>query len=528
MKIVQINRTSTGLFSIQQLDMVYNQNRFIPFIEQAFSKDAFEDALDRKKENYSKENRTVLVDVLAKQYANITATDEVNRNIAILQKDSTFTITTGHQLSLFTGPAYFVYKILHVIKQCEELKKVHPENDFVPIYWMASEDHDFEEIQSMHLFNQSVTWESEQKGPVGRFDLEGIQQVKEQLKSFFGNHLTSELVRLIDDFSGDTYGKAFRKFVHGIFGRYGLVILDGDDPQLKKIFAPIMKKELSEQFALQAVELTNEELHREGAKIQVTPRDINLFYIEKGFRERIVKFGDRFEIEGKGTFTLDELNKMLDSTPASFSPNVVLRPLYQEFVLPNLCYVGGAGEISYWLQLKRVFQSVNVVYPLIQVRNSVIWIDANSADKMEKLQLTIDDIFRDADALKKRFVEAHSSEELDFSKLNAAILALKEEMISTVAGVDENLNQFAIAETVRVDKQLDALKDKLFKQSKAKHEKALKMIDQLKEKLFPGNGLQERKTNFFQLTPDGNFAETVDVLKNNMLPFSGDLLVVKE
>jgi len=528
MQFSQINRTSIGLFSIQQLDMVYNQNRFIPFIEQAFSEDAFEDAIDRKKENYSHANRMVLVDVLSKQYASIASKEEVNRKIAILQKDSTFTVTTGHQLSLFTGPAYFVYKILHVIKQCEELKIAYPENDFVPVYWMASEDHDFEEIQSVNLFNQSVTWESEQKGPVGRFDLERFEPVKAQLKSLFANHLSSELVQLIDDFSGENYGVAFRKFIHAIFGKYGLIILDGDDPFLKEAFVPLMKKELSEQFAHLAVTATNEELYREGAKIQVTPRDINLFYIEKGLRQRIVKIEDRFEIQGKGTFTLDELNRMLDVTPENFSPNVVLRPLFQELVLPNLCYVGGVGEISYWLQLKRVFQAANIVYPLIQVRNSIIWIDANSSEKMEKLQLTMDDIFQDIDVLKKHFVEANSTEDLNFSKLNALVLALKEEVILTVASVDESLNQFAIAETVRLDKQLDALKDKLFKQSKSKHEKALKSIEQLKEKLFPGNGLQERKVNFFQLTPDGNFSATLDVLKNKMLPFSGDLIVVKE
>jgi len=525
MQFLQISRTATGMFSLQQLDMVYNQNRFIPFIEKAFSKDAFEDAIDRKKENYSLENRNILVDVLSAQYADVREVVEVKRNIANLRNTATFTVTTGHQLSLFSGPAYFVYKILHVIKQCEELKKAYPENDFVPVYWMASEDHDFEEIQSMDLFNQTVTWESEQKGPVGRFEME---KVKEELKSFFSNHLTSELVRLINDFGGENYANAFRKFVHELFGKYGLVIVDGDDVQLKKIFAPIMKQELTHQFALHAVEKTNEELQHEGAKIQVTPRDINLFYIEKGFRERIVKFGDRFEIEGKGTFTLEELNHMMDKSPVNFSPNVVLRPVYQELVLPNLCYVGGAGEISYWLQLKRVFQAVNVVYPLIQVRNSVLWIDANSVDKMEKLQLTLDDLFTETDVLKKRFVQSNSSEELDFKFLDAKIDALKNQMIDTVTSVDENLKQFAIAETVRLDKQLDALKDKLYKQSKAKHEKALKIIDQLKDKLFPGNGLQERKTNFFQLTPDGNFRATLDVLKNNMLPFSGDLLVVKE
>lgn len=531
MQTLQINRTVTGLFSLQQLDLSYNQNRFIPYLNHAFSLEAFEDIIEEKAREFTFEKRKVLVEAIEKQYCvdfNSASASNVFQNIQLLKENSTFTVTTGHQLSVFTGPLYFIYKILHVVKQCEELKIAYPNQNFVPVYWMASEDHDYEEIKSFFIFNQTISWETSQKGPVGRYSMDEFETVKLKMHELFHNHPDAEIHSLIDALNGENYAQAFHHFIHSLFKEFGVVIVDGDDRQLKQLFAPIIKDELTHQFSIQAVEKTNEELVKEGAKIQVTPREINLFYIENGFRERIQKFGDKFEIEGKGTFSLNELLELLEKSPEKFSPNVVLRPVYQEVILPNLCYVGGAGEISYWLQLKRVFDAVNVIFPLIQVRNSVCWIDANTSEKISKLSLLIDDVFMDADVLKKRFVEANSQDELDFTQLNNQLLVLKETLIKTVQSVDENLEGYAIAETVRLDKQLDSLKEKLYRQSKSKHEKALKNIDQIKERLFPNGGLQERVLNFFHLCPDGNYSEKLNFIKNNLQPFSGDFIVFRE
>lgn len=528
MQTVQINRNNTGLFSIQQLDLSYNQDRFIPFINTVFSKEAFEDIADAKSQQFTKEQRNALVEALRIQHNGLNNGEKSLKNIEALLNDNAFTITTGHQLSAFTGPLYFIYKILHVIKQCEELNASHPDYHFIPVYWLASEDHDYEEVKSFQIFSKTLTWETEQKGPVGKFDLTGWNAVMTEVKELFSNHPNSEIHQLIESFQGKNYAEAFRKFVHTLFHVYGLVIVDGDDAKLKKLFAPIIKQELNTQFSLEAVEKTNEELEREGLKVQIHTREINLFYCEKGIRERIIKFDDRFEIEGKGTFTMNELLKMVDENPELFSPNVVLRPVYQETILPNVCYVGGAGEISYWLQLKRVFDAAGIQYPLIQVRNSVLWIDAGSSDKIEKLHYSLDAIFQDVDLLKKRFVEENSEEELDFSELDKQFESLKKSILDSVISVEPNLESYGIAETVRIEKQLTGIKDKLYRQSKSRHEKSLKMIDQIKDRLFPGGGMQERKVNFFQLTPDGNYTETLDFLKNSMQPFSGDLIVVQD
>lgn len=526
MQTIQLHRRDTGLFPEQQLNLSYNQNAYIPFIREEFSIQGFEKGTDIRSEQFTQEQRNTLHDALVRQYSGVPNAERSLESIEQLTKPNTFTVTTGHQLSAFTGPAYFVYKILHVVRQTEELNRQFPEQQFIPVYWMASEDHDFEEIRSFQLFNKKYTWETDQQGPVGRFTMEGWDTLKAELHELFVNHPTAEIHALIDSLQGASYAEAFRCFVHHLFGKYGVVIVDGDDPALKRLFLPVIEKELRTGFSFKAVEKTTGELERHGVKIQVTPREINLFYIENGLRERIIANGDRFDIAGKGSYSLDALLQLANDHPELFSPNVVLRPLYQEIILPNVCYVGGAGEISYWLQLKRVFDAVDVPYPLIQVRNSVLWIDGGTHEKMEKLSLRIEQIFQPVDLLKKGYVEANSEEELDFSQLNKIVEALQKLMSEQAAQVDPQLANYAAAEGTRLEKQISGFQDKLYRASKGRHEKALKAIDHIADRLFPNGGLQERSMNFFQLTPDGNYSEKLDALKNNLDVFGNDLIVV--
>lgn len=527
MQTFQIHRQSIKGITAQELALVYDQTEFLPYINRVFSKQAFQDVIEAKAKSYSSETRKTLVNSLRAAYASCENNSESVKNIDLLALENTFTITTGHQLSVFTGPLYFVYKILHVIKQCKELKESYPEYNFVPVYWMASEDHDYEEIKSLNLFGKSLTWETNQAGAVGRFNLEGFDELKEALKSFYANHPASEVMQLIDQLNGENYGKLFFKLVHLLFGKYGLVILDGDNQDFKRIFAPIVKEELKSQFSFQAVEKTNRNLVKDGFKLQVNPREINLFYLENGLRNRIIPENDQFSIEGKGKFTLSELNQLVDESPDCFSPNVILRPVYQECILPNVCYVGGLGEMSYWLQLKGVFDHVEIPYPLIQVRNSLLIIDAATSEKMEKLEMTIVRVFNESHVLKKMYLQEHSSEELNFDALDQQVEALKTSLLEKTISVEPNLESYANSEVVKLEKQMAGFKEKLYRQAKSKHDGALKNIDQIKERLFPNDGMQERVVNFFQFCPDGNYSDKIELLMHAMTPFEGDLIVVK-
>jgi len=528
MQVFHFHREHIPQVNTQHLNLVYNQEVFLPYIEQTFSLEHFEKQIDLKEKSYSNANRQVLSNALVNQYKNVSENDEILKNIELLKKENTFTVTTGHQLSLFTGPMYFVVKILHVIKLTEALKVKYPEQNFIPVYWMASEDHDFEEIQSMNLFNRKFTWESAQVGPVGRFKLDGLEKVKEDIREMFKNHPGAEINDLLDAYDGENLTEATRNLVHFLFKKFGLIIIDGDDAQLKRLFIPIAKKELERSFSYNEVSKTNHKLEKDGAKIQVHAREINLFYLLDGLRNRIIKKDNLFEIEGVGTFSLSELLTELEQYPERFSPNVILRPLYQELILPNLAYIGGVGEISYWLQLKGVFDAVKCTYPLIGVRNSVVWVDSSTSSKMKKINLKLADIFKSKDQLKKTYVKQNDNGTLDFSLLEERINEAKSELNKLVLGVDPKMEGFAIAESKKLDKQLETLKSKLIKVSKSKHDTALKQIDQIIDKLFPASSLQERVSNFFTFSPDGQFSSRIDKMYSKLDPVQNDLLILRE
>lgn len=526
MQTFKFNRNETNLFDSQQANLVYDQERFLPFLNRVFSKENV--IAQTKQKLFSVEKRNLLRDELLRQYQGIEVSEAVKDNIASLKSENTYTITTGHQLSLFTGPLYFVIKILHVIKMCKELNEDVADTRFVPVYWMASEDHDFEEIQNIQLFNRSLTWESQQKGPVGRFDLdEGFTNVKNEIAALFDKE-AGELMGLIEKYQGENYGMAFRSLINELFGRYGLVIIDGDSVAFKASFRDVIKTELLTPFAQNCVEKTTKLLKANGGKDQVNPREINLFFIDKGIRERIERKGSGFYINGLGDLTEQELLDRIDNRPECFSPNVVLRPVYQESILPNVLYVGGGGEIAYWLQLKGVFDYLGMTYPLIQVRNSILWIDGILSSKIAKFGLLLEDIFKDEHLLKREYIEDQESEVLDFTAFNQRREILLLDLKDSVISVDPGLSQFADAEITRINKQIDQIQSRLLRASKSKHESAMKSIEQIKSRLFPGNGLQERVVNFFIFCHKGDVTNKIELLYSAIEPFENDLIVIRD
>ena len=521
MKSHSFPRKDSNCFSSQQLLFTDNQKALKDFIGLPFSEENLKAQTAIKSTFFTAEKRNLLVSVLTKKYSSVSNVAASLKNIASLENENCFTITTGHQLSLFTGPLYFVYKILHVIKQCELLNEKFPETKFVPVYWMASEDHDFEEVKSFLLYGKTISWESEQAGAVGRMNLFGLSTVVDQLKQFFANH------QLFDKLNGNSYGEAFFQFVHELFGSFGLVILDGDEDAFKTAFKPIFKQELSTQFSHQEVVKTNEKLASENFKIQVQPREINLFFLSENKRERILAAGTNFQI-GETNFTSSGILELLEKHPGSFSPNVVLRPLYQEFILPNICYVGGVGELSYWLQLKSTFEKAAIPYPILQARSSVIWIDKSSQEKLEQLQFEINSIFKTTTELKKEFLLNNEEETIEFTLQDFQFNQFKNDLIHKSELIDPSVKSWIEAEFTRLEKQVEGIKNRLEKSVKSKYEKALKSIEQLKEKLFPANGMQERSFNFFQFCPDGNYKNKLQNLYTAIEPFDSSIIILTE
>lgn len=526
MHIFRFNRRQLASFDEQALNLTYNQSVYQDYIDQTYDLANFKEQIEKKK--FSSVERERLVTALKEQYNGIIVNPKVESSINSLLDSTTFTVTTGHQLSLFTGPMYFVIKIMHTVRLAEELKKAYPSNNFVPVYWMATEDHDFEEIQSFEIFNKKFTWESSQVGAVGRFHIKDVEDIKLDLHGLFANHPDSEMHKLIDEFQGETLTVATRRLVNKMFEEYGLVIIDGDDTSLKSFFAPVVKKELEEQFSETSVLATNDCLKKEGVKLQVNPRKINLFYLEGSLRSRIEQKENAFFIEGKGECSHEELLRELEEFPKRFSPNVILRPLYQELILPNLAYVGGLGEISYWLQLKGVFDKMSCTFPMLAVRNSIMWVDPAMSKRLDKLSLHLEDTFLDIDKLKKAYLLEHAEADLDFTVLDQLIYQLSNEMLSIISAVDPAKKTFAEAEQARFQKQLNSYKDRVIRFSKAKNEDAMKQLETVKDRLFPGNGLQERKVNFFSFCQDGEVSSKINFLHSAIDPFNGDFVVIVE
>ena len=451
----------------------------------------FEDQIKEKQS--SNIDRNLLYEVIKNQNFKLQLSEKTIQNIDLLKSKKSFTITTGHQLCLFTGPLYFIYKIISAINLSKQLTQSFPENNFIPIFWMASEDHDFEEINHINLFGKKYHWKTKQSGIVGDFNTSGIDDVIDEIEEDLAE--SKNLKKIIQTFrecySAKNLSESIRLLVNKLFGKYGIVVLDANDKKLKEKLIPIIKEDVVNQNLHSIISERTEELSDE-FKSQAFVRNINFFNISEGKRERITKKVSEDEIK---------------NNPEIFSPNVLIRPLYQELILPNIAYIGGGAEISYWMQLKTVFKYLSISFPILVLRNSVMWIEEKDFKKWTKLGLKMSDIFRSTDDLYKKFI-------LDKSNVN---LYLEKKKIEDIyrdlqkKTSDISLKQFIRSDEMKQIRSLEKLEKRLIKLEKENHEISINQINKIKNKLFPNNVLQERSDNMiaFYLNHGNRFIETL-------------------
>lgn len=522
------NRTQTPFFSNVSNQLTYNQNELTDLLNIPFSLEAFEQQIKVKKQTFNASKRTVLQTALKEQYGSL-ASERTQAQLDKITDENTFFVSTGHQLNLLTGPLYFIYKIAHVIKLAQQLNEAYPEQNFIPVYWMATEDHDFEEINHFRVFGKKITWETDQKGAVGKFKLNHWETWKEELKQFFHDEdLKKSLSEILDVYKGKNLAEATRRLVHFLFNETDLIIVDGDDALLKKQFSDIMTKEIEEQFVATEVKKSNEILEEKGFQPQVHVRPLNLFYLGENSRERLIlsEDGNSISIERLGSFSISEITKMIAETPELFSPNALMRPLYQECILPNLAYVGGGGELAYWLQLKSTFETAEIPYPLISIRNSFQLISKNVFSKIEKLNLTIKSFFDDIETIKKNYIFNQQEDSLDFSEITLMIQKLEQALKEKALVTDQSLVGATAAEVSKIKKIIEGLQKRLIKAEKTKHETAMKRIEQIAESLYPEGKLQERYDNFiaYYLKQEKSWIKDIIAYCE---PFGKDLIFLK-
>ncbi len=502
MNVATITLKKSNLFSGIIQDYVSQSPKLTDFYGLAPTLDGFNQYLSKK--SFDQNKRNILSEHFEKQYESngISPSPEVLSNIQKLKDANTFTVTTGHQLNLFTGPLYFIYKIGSIIQLAKQLNDAHPDKHIVPIYWMASEDHDFEEIQHFRLFKKKHIWQTEQQGAVGRMLSDGMSE------------LFSDIPDLPELFQkayakGNSLSKATMMIVNTLFEKYGVICLDSDSKSLKSIFGPVIKEELLNHPSFEAVNKTSESLQEAGYKAQVNAREINLFYLDNGVRKRIIKEENQFIVlNTELRFSESELLQLVDDSPEKFSPNVILRPVYQECILPNLAYVGGPGETHYWLQLKTTFDHFNIDFPILVPRDFILYMTKGMQKKADKLGLTTEDLFRPYQELKKQINDANSNSDAILDEAKRGLEAVFSKLGDKIP--EEGTKRQIEAQKQNTLNQFKKVEGKINKYFDSVNETAIRQLDTIKEFAFPNGAPQERTDNVLNfLINNPNFVDEV-------------------
>ena len=526
----KIALSETGQFSRFIIDYINKNKTLQPFYNYEPQLASFQQAMeDRTKKAV---DRNTLVDVLKEQYAGV-GISGMEKQIEKLSDTNTFTVCTGHQLCLFTGPLYFLYKIISTINLAEALKKHYPSADFIPVYWMATEDHDFEEVCSINLFGKTVKWNNpEASGAVGKLKSQSLSAVLEELKPILGeSEHAQKLIALFSQayLQHTTIADATHWLVHQLFGEYGLIILNSDHQRLKALFEKEFQDDLMNQSNFKLVNETITLLEKQQVKAQVNPRSINVFYMKDHLRERIEQEKDgNFKVLNTDlSFTNETLLQELKNHPERFSPNVVLRPLYQQKILPNLAYVGGPGELAYWLEYKAMFDHHGILFPVLSPRNFALLMDEKTELQFKKAGFEIPDLFKDTELLIKELVARNTTAQLSLTAQQAKLAEVFSEITAQATAVDATLKAAVEAEFQKASNAIKNIESKIMRSEKQKQETGINQIKKIKEKFFPQDVLQERYDNFipYYLKYGDRLIKS---LKSAFDPFDHQLLILRE
>jgi len=441
--------------------------------------------------------RKILQKSLIKQYEKIDCSAEVRANIDKLNKDNTFTVTTGHQLNIFTGPLYVIYKIISTINLASKLKQKYPNKNFVPIYWMASEDHDFEEIKSFYLYGKNYSWDIKTSGAVGDINPKTIKNllknIPEKISLFEKAYLNNSKL-----------SNSVLYYMNELFGKYGLVTIDSNNKSYKNLFLKIMQDDIVNNSIKNLTSTSSK-------KNLVHIRNINFFYLKKNLRERIIKEKNKYKINNTSiSFSEKEIKKEINSNSESFSPNVIMRCLYQQSIIPNIAYVGGPSEVEYWLEFEDFFKYYNVTFPIVLPRNFATIVNTKIKLKLKNLNIKLSDIFKEKNELEKMILENQSKNKFDLINEKLNVGKEIEKIIDKSKTIDKSLNGKILAFKKKTINELNSLEKRLISEEKKNHKKSFQDLDKIISKLFPNNILQERKENFLNYyLSDKNFIDSL-------------------
>ncbi|MFY1045253.1 bacillithiol biosynthesis cysteine-adding enzyme BshC [Chryseobacterium sp. GP-SGM7] len=523
-----INKIAFGeIESIPTLIKDFLNHDIEGFETQTFSLENFAKQIQLRQSSFTLERREILSETIKSQLSDLKLSSRQIENLENLKQKNTFTITTGHQLNLFSGPVFFVYKILQTIKTCCYLKQNFPDFNFVPIYWMASEDHDFAEINHFKTENNYYEINEKSGSAVGKIQINDTFFISEFEKEFKDSIFGTELILMLKEAykTGHTLTKAIQTLVNRLFSDLGLLILDGDSKALKNQIKNVFKDEL-ENFSLHKNSKEKVDfLSGKYGKVQVNPREINLFYLSET-RDRIDFDGENYIVVDKNIkFSKEEILDELENFPEKFSPNALMRPVYQETVLPNLAYIGGNAEIMYWLELKDYFTQLNLPFPILIPRNSMLFLKEKTLGKINKLDLKIDDFFQNFTKITNEKI-LDNNEILNLLDEKESLLMKQFSELKNIAETTEqSFGNLVKAEETRQLKSFSRMKKRLLRAERIKQNELLERLENLFIDVHPAKTWQERIYNFSVFFADFGYS-WIEFCLEEMVVHDSKLIIV--
>lgn len=461
----------------------------------------------------SYKNRKEIVEILERQnfyYGNFNAKEKFE----LLSKDNTLVVVTGQQVGLMSGPLYTIYKIITAIKLSNFLSEKFPNFNFVPVFYLESEDHDFFEANHVKIFNQSnelvkIEFNPEDNprenyGPVGevkfneRFEVV-LKRLEEELQDSEFKSDVMNFVRLTYK-EGSNFAESFAKFVGGLFKNHGLILLNPNDAELKKFLVPIFEREIDEHPKLSNLIVDVSAELEEKYHAQVKPRAINLFLFYRGGRYPIEPAEEKGMFRLKGArfkFSKGELKHILETNPQAVSPNVILRPICQDALLPTIFYVAGPSEIAYFAQLKPAYIYFGLPMPVIFPRISATLVEPKVRKILEKYNVKLEEIFSDFSSVMKKISVMNSDVDIEgfFKAVKSRIEFLLGEVKDFVLGVEPSLGGAIDNSASKILYHINSIYEKTVSANQRKNETILRQIEKIKINLFPENEVQERVLN---------------------------------
>lgn len=481
---------NTGFFSPLFQAYIQRDERFKGLVNHFPDSGAFQLQMEEKARNYPERMRILLQNRLRAQMGD-DLSDKQKQHLDSLTDARTFSVSCGHQLNLAGGPMYVAYKIWTIIRLAADLESQYPGYRFVPIHWLATEDHDWEEVADFRYYGGKYSFQTQSKGAVGRMHSADIADQLAAIKD-----MPSWMVNTYRQ--GKTVTGATRLWLQKVFGAEGLLVIDADDAELKKELLPLAIKELQHPWIETAVKNDTQYLESLGFKSQIHAREINLFYLGTGERLRLEKKDETIRtVDGPYSWPLAGAELYFSQHPDVLSPNVAFRPLFSQILLPDVAFIGGPAEVSYWMQLRTVFAEAQVTFPLLIPRFSGLYLTQNQARKWKKLGFSPEDLFKELPSLKKEFLVPEN--------LLPQLEAMYANLIVYAAETDITLVPTVKAELNRMQKQAEGVQKRIQKAAEQRHEQQIQQIIQLKNQLFPHGGLQERTESwlsFYHNDPD--------------------------